>query len=162
MGAVFDTRISESLCGGDTYVKAGINGENESFDDLGKHYSRPKVWKSKGVGRRLAFARQNRQPRGLGSLLLWQAPVWPPCFGSSYDQLPTQQSEFFFKESCYFPDHNFIVFSLLSGFPSHSEKKSRLLMWLSRVTQEQLALPVFSSTVLLQLPPLQEGGRSAW
>ena len=64
MGAVFDTRISESLCGGNTQVKAGINGENEAFDDLGKHYSRPKIWKSKGVGGRLAFARQNRTALG--------------------------------------------------------------------------------------------------
>ena len=26
-------------------MKAGINGENKAFDDLGKHYSGPKIWK---------------------------------------------------------------------------------------------------------------------
>ena len=63
MGAVL---IQESMkaSGGDTQVKAGINGENKAFDDLGKHYSRPKIWKSKGVGGRLAFARQNRTASG--------------------------------------------------------------------------------------------------
>ena len=57
-----------------------------------------------------------------------------------------------------FPRSQLRSFKLSEWFPISLRKKSKLLVWLSRVTQDQLAPPTLSSTMHLQLPPLQEGG----
>lgn len=127
---------------------------NEVFDDLGNSIQDQGYRKSKGVGRRLAFSRKNkRASRSYFTSSAIAASWLVSLLRLLLQSIPQAATRVLFKRNLnritLFPRSQLHSFQFSEWSPISLRKKSKLLMWLSRAIQDQLVLPMFSSTMLI-------------
>lgn len=126
---------------------------DEVFDDLGNSIQDQGHRESKGVGRRLAFSRKNKRASRSYFTSAIAASWLVSLLRLLLQSIPQAATRVLFKRNLnritLFPRSQLHSFQFSEWFPISLRKKSKLLMWLSRAIQDQLVLPIFSSTMLI-------------